>query len=329
MRIGQAREVAAEWVAGNACEGAFLSGSASWAPDDAELAPASDMDVMVVVDGARPKLGKFRHKGVLLEVTYLTWDDLPSAEHVLGHYHLAGAFRRDNVLADPGGRLRALVAEVAPRWGEGRWVRARCGHAEAGIVAGLDLVPSARPYPMRVMRWLFAAGVTTHVLLTAALRNPTVRLRYPAVREVVDAEFYEELLALQGSAGLSARQVRGHVAGMAEIFDEAAVADSAAWPFGSDLSPQARHIAVDGSLELVERGLHREAVFWIAATYARGLLILGRESSPGFDALLADLGAGRPEERAPVVRAFLPRLRQRAEELISRRDGGVPPPVAA
>jgi hypothetical protein len=53
-----------------------------------------------------------------------------------------------------------------------------------------------------VTAWLFPTGVTTHVLLTADLRNLTVRLRYPAVRELLVAygqpEFYEELLALLG-----------------------------------------------------------------------------------------------------------------------------------
>ncbi|MFK4066636.1 hypothetical protein [Streptomyces sp. NPDC029674] len=45
--------------------------------------------------------------------------------------------------------------------------------------------------------WLFPTGVTCHVLLAAALRNPTVRLRYPAACEALatDAPHLQESLA--------------------------------------------------------------------------------------------------------------------------------------
>ena len=42
-------------------------------------------------------------------------------------------------------------------------------------------VTPARPWPGQVLAWLFACGVTCHVLLVAGLRNPTVRTRYVAV----------------------------------------------------------------------------------------------------------------------------------------------------
>lgn len=332
MQIRDARDAAARWVSGIPCEGAFLSGSATWLRDDEELPAASDVDVMVVVENERPKLGKFVHDGVLLEVTYLSWADLPSAEAVLGDYHLAGAFRVDNVLADPSGRLRELQAAVGREWADPAWVRRRCAHAERRVVDGLALIDVAEPYPMNVLRWLFATGVTTHVLLTAGLRNPTVRLRYPAVRRLLmpygRIAFYEELLDLLGSARLGPGRVERHLAAMTRVFDAAARVERAPYLFASDISPQARHIAVDASRELIQRGLHREAIFWIAVTYARCLLILQDDSS-GFHELLADLGAAEPAGRAAGVRAFLPRLRQVAEELIARRAAASPPPAGA
>ncbi|NUR85345.1 MAG: hypothetical protein HOY71_14780, partial [Nonomuraea sp.] len=77
MKIGQARKIAREWAAEQAgLEGAYLSGSTTWLPADAELAVGSDVDIMVVTGADIPKLGKFPRDGVLLEVSYLTWDQL-------------------------------------------------------------------------------------------------------------------------------------------------------------------------------------------------------------------------------------------------------------
>ena len=50
--------------------------------------------------------------------------------------------------------------------------------------------------------------------------------------------------------------------------------DDAELPAASDvdvvvITPAARPIAIDGSRELIEAGAHREAVFWIVATFAR------------------------------------------------------------
>ncbi|MFE0069077.1 hypothetical protein ACFWYW_09640 [Nonomuraea sp. NPDC059023] len=332
MNVREARQAAARWVAGIECEGAFLSGSATWLARDDDLPPASDVDVFVLVAEERRKLGKFRFEGALLEATYLTWERIPSAAAILGDYHLAGAFKDDNVLADPTGRLRELQSAVEPAWAEPRWVRERCEHAESGILKGLAAMEEAQPYPMKVLRLLFATGVTTHVLLTAGLRNPTVRLRYPAVRIMLmpygRAALYERLLELLGSEHLPPGRVERHLAAMTRVFDQAARVEGSPYAFASDISPQARHIAVDGSRELIERGLHREAMFWIAVTYARSLLILGGDA-PGFHEMLADLRIGSLQERADQVRAFLPRLRRAAEGIIGRRDGAGPPPAGA
>lgn len=71
--------------------GAYTAGSTNWLPDDAELTPGSDLDIMVVVadrnepDGRR----KFIYRDVLVEVSYLRQDQVQSPEQVLSDYHLA------------------------------------------------------------------------------------------------------------------------------------------------------------------------------------------------------------------------------------------------
>lgn len=317
MRIMEAQAVARAWVAEqDGLEGAYLSGSTTWLPGDAELGVGSDVDIMVVTGRERPKLGKFRRDGVLLEVSYVSWEQLATPERVLADYHLAGGLRTNTILADPSGRLTALQAEVERHYAEPEWVRRRCAEIERRIADGLGRIDSDE----QVMGWLFLTGVTTHVLLTAALRNPTVRLRYVSARELLLERglpgAHEELLAVLGAAHLTPERVTGHLATMTRAFDLAAAVEAPPYPFASDITPEARPIAVDGAHALVQRGLHREAMFWIAATHARCATILGAPA-PGYRELLADLGAASPVARARDTLAFLPRLRELKELILA------------
>ncbi len=349
-----AQEIAARWVEERAAgesdfAGAYFSGSTIWRDGDAELDEASDVDVVVVLDREEdtPKLGKFRVDGVLVEVSYQSLAELASPEAVLGDYHLANCFRAGapGPIADPSGRLAALQAAVAPEFPRPAWVRRRCADARARVVDRLGTLsgyaePAEEPPPFheQVIIWLFGTGVTTHVLLAAGLRNPTIRLRYPAVRHLLaDRELlepaYDELLALLGCAHLDRTHVANHLAALTEVFDATAgVLDGLAEPsplfFASDLSPEARPIAIDGSRALIERGEHREAVFWIVATFARCLTVLDRDApretfdlyAPAFAELLADLGLASPADlraRARTTAAYLPRLGHLAERVLA------------
>ena len=338
MTISEARALAARWVAEHAAgtpgfAGALLGGSVAWSPAHAELPDTSDVDVMVVTDdpGAAPARSKRRHGGVLLEVTVLPWDQLRSPERVLASYHLAGLLRPGTVLADPSGRLAGLQAATATDYPRRAWVRRRCRDAEQRILAGLGSLDPSAPLPSQVLAWLFPTGVTTHVLLTAGLRNPTVRLRYEAARTLLAdygrPGFHQELLALLGCAELPREQVERHLTAMTAAFDAAAAVAATPFPFSSDITQAARPVAVDGSRDLIDRGHHREAVFWIAATYARCLAILASDApavapghTPAFEELLGDLGVASPADlvrRAGEVRGFLPRLGRVAETILA------------
>ena len=59
----------------------------------ATLAPTSDMDVTVVLDGSAPAgPGKLVHRGALLEVTSLPWSALADADVVARTFYLAPSF---------------------------------------------------------------------------------------------------------------------------------------------------------------------------------------------------------------------------------------------
>lgn len=153
MKVGAARAAAARWVAEHTRDaawfrGAYVSGSTTWLPDDAELPLGSDVDVMVVTgqDAAPPKLGKVGYEGVLVEVTYLPLAQIASAEQVLANLHLASGFRTDTVIADPTGHLRRLYGEVSRRFAEPVWVRRRCEHARRRIEEGLRTIDTSAPF---------------------------------------------------------------------------------------------------------------------------------------------------------------------------------------
>jgi hypothetical protein len=339
VKVGFARDVAIRWVrryapreAGYA--GAFFSGSTTLLSDDAELAATSDVDVVIVLDrsAAPEKLGKFVYHGVLLEVSYLTWHELASPEAVLSSYHLAGSFDEDTIITDPTGRLHHLHEHVSRGFATRRWVRQRCEDARASLEAALRDIDEWAPFAHQVTSWLFGTGKTTHVLLVAALRNPTVRLRYVAARDVLAeydrSDFYPELLDLLGCVHLSRARVQHHLRGLAQTFDAAVAVARSPFFFSSDITPVARPIAIDGSQELIDSNLHREAMFWIIATYARCHTILAADAPraarheflPAFEAALGDLGITSADDlryRAEAVLRFIPSLWDVTEDILT------------
>jgi hypothetical protein len=338
MRIGEARRIAREWVVREASDqpgycGAYIAGSANWLPDDADLPAASDLDVNVVVDetGSTVERRKLLEQGVLLEVSTIPLALLRTPEQVLGDFALAGGFRVPSVLDDPTGHLTTLQAAVAARFAEPTWVRRRCEHAHARTLRYLDGLQESMPLSNHAIGWAFGASVPTLILLTAGLRNPTVRRRYVAARELLAEhgrpDLYERLLDVFGCAAMSAEQVEGHLAALAETYDAAVPVMTPDFPFAADISRSSRHIAIDGSRALIRQGLHREAAFWLLVTFGRCQEALSAvaprllpQCEPRLWALLADLGLPTFSEisrRADAVRALLPEVREAAEAIIA------------
>ncbi|SCL72842.1 hypothetical protein GA0070606_6321 [Micromonospora citrea] len=337
MRAGAARAVAAAWVRRYAArtpgvEGALLSGSVLGMAADAVLPPWSDVDVLVVRAEPAEKLGKFRWGGVLLEVSFVTWEELGSAEDVLGSWVFAGCLRGDGVLADPTGRLAGLRARVSAEFADRVWVRRRLAGLRARVEAGLRGLPVSGPLHEQVTAWLFPTSLTAVLPLVAGLVEPTVRRRYVVAREVLAAygmaDRYAEMLGLLDGGGVSAGRVAEHLAGLARTFDVAAGVARTRFAFSADITAVARPVVVDGGAALVASGSHREAMFWVVATYARCHAVLavdapgwGVELAPSFEAAVADLGvlsAAERRRRADEVLAFLPGWCAAVERIAAR-----------
>jgi hypothetical protein len=304
---------------------AYTAGSSNWLPDDAALPAGSDIDVMVVVPGG-PLAGtrrKFIREGGLFEVSYLPQELFESRERVLSDYHVAPSLQTAKVVLDPEGRLDSVRDALRREYAQPRWIRARCEAARSKVMAALDAQSE--------MGCLFGAGITAHVLLAAGLRNPTVRGRYAAVRELLAdygiGGFHEVLLDLLGSQRISAERAAAHAASLGEVFDAACGCIRSSFGFAADIQACARPAAIDSAFEMIGRGDHREAMFWIGVTWMRCMTVLStdapgrvtRHFRDGFCEMLSDLGlssdAAIRQRRAGIERT-LPRVRDAAERMI-------------
>ena len=338
MAVKHARDAARRWVLEEVTgeegfRGAFYHGSTGWLPDDAVLPATSDVDVMVVFDDVelRTKPGKFRHEGVLLEVSYMPGERLGSPEMVLGRPELAGSFRGPSVISDPSGWLTTLQKAVAGNYARREWVLKRCEGTRDNLLRYLRLLEKPGPFHDSVTSWLFGTGNTALIPLVAGLRNPTVRKRYAAARELLAEygrqDFYEPLLGLLGCARMRRARAEHHLGALTGAFDAAREVVQTPFFFASDISEDARPVAIDGSREMIEAGDHREAVFWMVATYARCQKIFYHDApalqeryAAGFQELLDDLGIASFADlrlRGAGVEAFLPRLWEVTEAIIA------------
>lgn len=336
MLIKDAKRLAREWVEHYAENhrilGAYLGGSVIEMDGEDLLPETSDVDINLVIDGAEPseKPGKLLYRKALLEASFIQKDSLFPAEKLLVFYEITGAFRKDNILLDPDGLLRGLHETVSASFAESRWVQVRMERVTEKIRNGTAGFRMESPLLDNVNPWLFPAGICTHLLMAGALVNPTVRLRYLKLRPVLlehgYEKLYEKLLAILGCDHFTVEQSQCHLETLAETFDTACrYAPETHFPFSNDISPYARAVVIGGSEQLIRQGDHREAVFWMAATFVRCHLILREmdESEhqrlfPQMLRLLADLGADSNEKIAAKieeVHRILPELQTAAGEL--------------
>lgn len=336
--VHDAKRAAARWVSEVATalpgfSGAFLHGSINWMTDDSELPTTSDVDLFIV--SQTPDLvdrpGKIRFEGVLLEVSIIDPNRLASAETVLSGHRFAGTFSRDCVLADSDDRLFGLQRAVSRDFSNRRWVQRRFDSArDTGLQFLRNDDPQVPVYD-QVTMVTFGTSITSDMLMIAALRNPTVRRRFAVVRALLEAHglthVYESLLTLFGCADMTGERVEEHLLQMQSAFDAASRLDKPGYRFAADISTDARSVAIDGSRELIDKGHHRDAIFWIIATYCRCMNVfdlygdraLFEHYSAGFEELIAELGIATYEarrQRAGLVEQEYLRIRDIAESLM-------------
>ena len=214
-------------------------------------------------------------------------------------------------------------SQVAAKFDQREQIERRCEDAFANAHRFLSEVTNDNPVYAQVTNYIFGHGAFAHVLLVAALKSPTIRKRYVAVRQplarVQGMSFYEEMLDHAGLGQFTEREVRHHLHTLEDVFNDACRYVQPTYRFAGDISDAGRRISIDGSKALIDDGFHREAMFWIAATHCRCREVLERFApeavkqlhDPAFQKLLQGLKLEIFSDRQEAVDsalAFIPRV---------------------
>jgi hypothetical protein len=274
--------------------GAFIAGSVAQLEHDAPVPPGSDVDVMIVADEAGA-LGKtFADGNLVIEGTLLDAATVLDPDAVLRDYHLAPGIAHARIIDDPDGDIARVQAAVQARYADPDTIRARLNHVEsrarATLASALPAATEDRPEPDRVNAWLFGTGQLAHLVLVAALENPTIRTRYVRAGEVLarhgEDVASERLLRLARVNRLR----RPAVEALARELDgllvaTGPVADNSGWRFASDIATPMRPLVMDGIRAMIHDGRHREAMFPLAMTWLRCVQLLAHEDAPTIPSL--------------------------------------------
>jgi hypothetical protein len=315
--------------------GAFFGGSTNSLGDEAALPANTPIEIFVITDGRPLRIGVFTHMDVLIDVQYVSWSQLESADDVLESYQLAGNLRADMIISDPTRRLGALQRQVSREFTRLPWVRRRCENARRRAEESLRAVRADDPLADQVDTWLLGMSAINHILLVADLRPQIGRQSYVQVREVLTeydrAHFYANMLEALGSVHLTRRRVSYHLDALELTFDKTLDTARSTVYYSSRISPETRTIALDGSQELLDQGHHREAMFPIATAFAHCHQALAVDAPrrmradllPPFEAVLHDLGI--VDEDGVVTRAkdmlqFLPHVWSMTEVILANNS---------
>lgn len=301
----RAQAIATAWIHTNdhLHAAAFIGGSAATVSPDTLYDPTSDIDCYLVIDGPPPpgKIGKVTVGGVLLDVSWLPWSHVETART---NAIIASLLNFGRVIHDPTGRLEAIQLEIQGSFATPAAIWLRLEDMRQRIRAGLTADTFDLPQPEQMMNWLFPATLATHLPLIAACAPLTVRKRFLATKQVTTSEVYEELLSLYGFADVTREQTQQWLDLTDRIFSEnAALAETSSRFWAGDIRKDARAIAIGGSQQLIEAGLHREALYWIIATCSRCLVVRADAGAvpstflSNYHAMLAKLALLTPDHR--------------------------------
>lgn len=343
MNVKQVKDIVKQWVFEEAShlpdfDGAFIAGSTNWLQDDTPFPATSDVDVKIVL--ADPNVPntfqKQVYEDVMLDVSYLSSIEVQSPDTILSNYYLAGHFTTANIVLDPSGQLTRIQVVVSKDFARRKWVHQRCEHARNQVLNSLQWLQASDPFHDQVFAWLYPASTLNHVLLVAGLQNPTVTRMFAATRDLLTTynllPFHETLLTLLGSVDLDQAQVENHLAATIEVFNVAK--DVIKTPFfgSTDISDDARSIAIDSNRTLIEQGYHREAMFGIIlahtwcqkALYNDAPIELQEQFKPAYQQLMGDLDIisfADLQQRHDQVNDCLPNLWQVAESIMAANQG--------
>ena len=338
MKITDIKALTRQWVDENISHstgfiGAYLTGSTIWKSDDDVHAPCSDVDIFIVMqtDELPARIGKIIWQKLILEINFVQLSAISDPYAILAQYHVVNAFYKNSILVDPLGRLARIHNIVSAHFAEPQWIAKRCQDAKQNARNWLKAFGRATELHDQITALFFGAGVTTHMLLVAGLKNPTIRRRYVECSILLHQynlqDIHEKLLATLGSQNLSQQTVSQHLNKLDRHFTTACKVMKSPYMFAADMNVDLKSIAIGGSAEMIEEAYHREAVFWLIAIYGRSRAVIFSDGTKAqlnaIDAdlwcLLTDLGIGDLKDmqrRAKMVEHDIETIWQVAQKII-------------
>ena len=310
FEVADVLERTLEWIEQEASStpgfcGAHLKGSLLTAPTGEPWPSYRDVDVNILLEGVGEsyRFSDVRHRGVLIDCTWIDAAYYDSVEGLLENMALAPNLALPGVLlADPQGRLRPVVDQVAEQYAEKRWVRARCMRCREAATVHRAALDSGSLLEAGTMLWKLVGRICAQLAL-AHLRPPTHRRCLVVAGEFLQqsgrSDLYQALLELSGFSTVTSEQAQQLVAECEDLFDRALARIEAGdqLPPTSRFRPLARDYVLAGSRSMIEAGHPREAMHWTVAQLSLTLSAL--------------LHLEDPSER--------PRLRKRLLELVAHQ----------
>lgn len=249
--------------------GAHLVGSIIHADRDAIFPTYCDVDIAIVLDSIEfQKIEEVFQEGYVLECILSGSSRYRSAEDILAIPGMACNLQKNSIIVDPEGRLAEIHRGVAEGFAMRHWVKRRVDTemniAKSSLEAMsrsqnmIEVIHSLCEFIMRC-----SASITT-----AHLKPPTHRRSLANLKALMqtpeEQSLFEDILKAFGSAQLSEAEVRTFLQQCLGAFDRAIVVKRSPVPFEWKLDPCIRDYLNQGTLEIIDEGLHREAIFWIA-----------------------------------------------------------------
>ena len=341
MLVKEAKAAAQQWVETQASEmpdfaGAYICGSVNWMNDDDVMPSTSDFDIRVVLnsDTVPHTFNKFLFDDVLLEVSYVSFGEVNTPEAVLSNYHTAGHFTRACILGDPENHLAEIQKVVKKAFARRKWVQARVDHAKSWQVDSLGLfLNTSDPLHDQVFAWVYANSIFAQTVLVADLKNPTVRKMMAAAQDVLkqydQLAFHERVLEILGCATFSRDHVEQQFEDFTEVFDATQIVRESDSGISDSIIDGGRAFILGSIQELIQRGYHREAVFWLLVSHTRCQKIIYENASPDIQAeftgryedFLRSLGVTSLDDvyrRIEEVKALRPQADEVVNDILAR-----------
>ena len=222
MKIKEAKQIAVEWISKQKSEipgycGVMYWGSINSRDEKDEMCPTSDIDIRFYQFGkdALIEQAKLEYKGINIDASYEDINAENYVERVLSWPYEAVHFSRDNIIDDPTGRIRAIYEQVAPQFGDEKWIRVRLERVRENAERNFATLS-----PEKKRKYLFKKGFC----LAGGIKSvcsllPTVMLEIPTnKRSIIVAR---DILARYGRQDIADRIIQylgsGHLD--REIYD--------------------------------------------------------------------------------------------------------------